>query len=115
MKSITIAYTAPVAPVANPVDQICAIFQPTNAACDNAAFAGTYYDTNVEGWGTATTLEQFMKDSVAHPGLIAALRKAVADGTYTFTTEDNDLILYMGEVAPAVVDQGFVITIADAE
>lgn len=114
MKSITITYTAPVAPAAQPIDQICAIFEPTNAAADNAAFDGTYYDTNVKGWGEATTIEQFMKDSIAHPGVIAALRKAIAAGTYTFTTDEKEA-LYYGEVAPAVVDQGFVITVADAQ
>ena len=106
MKNVTITFTAPEAPVAQPVDQICSVFLPTNAAADNAAFDGTYYDTNVYGWTVAETLEQFMKDSVAHPGLIAALRKAIADGTYTFEADEKEA-LYIGEVAPALADQGF--------
>ena len=113
-KNITITYTAPVAPSAQVVDPICRMFHPDNAAADNAAFAGTYYDTNVDGWTQATTLEDFMKDCVAHPGLVAALRKAAADGTYTFEATDKEA-LYLGEVAPAVVDQGYVINISDVE
>lgn len=114
MKLITITYTAPVAPQAQPIDEIFARFVPTNAAADNPVFDGTYYDTNVKGWGEATTIEQFMKDSVAHPGLIAILRKAIADGSYSFESDDLDLIVYLGEVAPAVAGEGFVIEIADS-
>jgi len=114
MKKVTITFTAPVAPAAQPVDQICSIFLPTNAAADNAAFDGTYYDTNVYGFEYAETLEQFMKDSVAHPGLVAALRKAIADGSYEFEADEKEA-LYMGEVAPALADQGFQFEIADAE
>lgn len=111
-KQITITYTAVTAPVENSTN-ICAIFVPTNAAADAAAFAGTYYDTNVYGYGEATTLEAFMSQMVAHPGLIAAFRKAINDGTYTFQAEDKEA-LYLGEVAPAVADQGIKIVIADA-
>ena len=111
-KNVTITYTAPVAPSAQVVDPICRMFLPNNAAADNAAYAGTYYDTNVDGWTQATTLDDFMKSCVAHPGLIAALRKAAADGTYTFETTQEEA-LFLGEVAPAVKDQGFVIEIED--
>lgn len=110
-KTITITYTAPVAPSIQVVDPICRMFEPNNAAADNAAYAGTYYDTNVDGWTQATTLEDFLKSCVAHPGLIAALRKAAADGSYEFEATDKEA-LYLGEVAPAVKDQGFVIEIA---
>lgn len=111
MATIKIVYTAIEAPTADIVNQICATYVPTNAAADNAVFEGTYYDTNVEGFGEGMTAEEFFRNSVAHPGLIGALKLAVRDGEYEFDTEDEKMIMYLDEVAPAVKDQGFEITI----
>lgn len=112
MATIKIVYSAIDAPTASVVNQICATFVPTNAAADNAVFEGTYYDTNVAGFGEGMAAEKFFKDSVAHPGLILALKKAVEDGEYEFDTDDNDTIMYLEEVADAVADQGFEITVS---
>ena len=112
MAKITISYTAISAPTATAVPEICAIFAPTNAACDLPVFEGTYYDTNVEGFGEGMTVEQFLKNSVAHPGLVCALKRAIEDGEYEFDTEDEKTIMYMEEVAPAVADQGFTIEVS---
>mgnify|MGYP003292300516 CR=1 FL=1 len=111
MASITIAYTAPVAPAIRTAN-ICPTFVPTNAACDDSDFEGTYYDTNVYGFGEGMTLEQFMAAQVAHPGIVAALRVAIADGTYTIDEATADDVLYFGELKSALADQGFEITIA---
>lgn len=67
---------------------ICALFMPTNAAADMDVFDGTYYDTNVYGNDYGSALEDFLAMQVSHPGLVAAMRKAVADGSYTMTTLD---------------------------
>jgi len=112
MATIKIVYSAIDAPTASVVNQICATFVPTNAAADNAVFEGTYYDTNVAGMGEGMAAEKFFKDSVAHPGLVLALKKAVEDGEYEFDTDDNDTIMYLEEVADAVADQGFAITVS---
>jgi len=112
MAQITIKYTAISAPAADAVAQICATFVPTNAAADLPAFEGTYYDTNVAGFGESMALEAFFQASVAHPGLILALKNAVKSGEYTFDTEDNDMIMYLEEVASAVASQGFEITVS---
>lgn len=112
MATVKITYTAISAPVDAQINQICAIFVPTNAAADNAAFAGTYYDTNVAGMGEAMSAEKFFQASVAHPGLIAALKLAVEKGEYEYETDDVDTIMYLEEVADAVADQGFVIEVS---
>lgn len=112
MATVKITYTAISAPSADAVNQICAIFLPTNAAADNAAFEGTYYDTNVAGLGEGMSAEKFFKDSVAHPGLILALKQAVEKGEYEFDTEDEKMIMYLDEVADAVADQGFEIEVS---
>lgn len=115
MAQVTITYTALVAPSADATAPICRIFMPNNAAADNAAFEGTYYDTNVEGWGEATTPDKFFADSVAHPGLVLALKTAVRDGECKYEENDAKEILYLKEVATAVADQGFTIEIADTD
>lgn len=108
--TITIKYTSAVAPVVNPVAPICPVMMPTNAAADMKAFEGTYYDTNVEGWGKGTPLGAFMNQMVAYPGLVAALRKAVRDGEYVMEDADEKTMLYLEEVAPALADNGFEIS-----
>ena len=112
MATIKIVYTAITAPVADTAANICAIYVPTNAAADLAPFEGTYYDTNVAGFGEGMSIDKFFADSVAHPGLIAALKLAVANGEYEFETDDVNTIMYAEEVAPAVADQGFEITVS---
>lgn len=104
---VKITYTAPVAPADDTSSQICATFVPTNAAADLPAFDGTYYDTNVWGFGEVESLKQYMDKMVAHPGFIAALRAAVKNGTFESTSENEHTELLIREVAPALKDQGF--------
>ena len=110
MATITITYTAPV-PFASDsaTQQIFNVWNPATTASDNAVFEGTYYDTNVWDNGEfpyATSLDAFLAQQVAHPGLIAALRQAVKAGSYDWETTD-DMILYADELADALKDQGF--------
>lgn len=106
MATITITYVKPVDASTIPASQICATFQPTNAAADNSVFDGTYYDTNVAGYGDALSAEAFFAKQVAHPGLIAALRAAMKAGSYDWEATDAD-VQYVGEIAPALAEQGF--------
>lgn len=112
MATIKIVYSAISAPTASVVAEICATYVPTNAAADLEVFKDTYYDTNVAGFGEGLSVEKFFKDSVAHPGLIAALKFAVQDGEYEFDTEDEMLVMYLEGVKDALVDQGFDITVS---
>lgn len=111
--SIVIKYE-PVVPVDRDkmCAQICALFYPNNAAADLKVFEGTYYDTNVSGWGEATSLQSFMSQMVAYPQLNVYLRKAIRDGEYQFETNDEKLYLFLEECAPALSDQGFTFTFA---
>ena len=105
--TIKIKYTAPVAPNAQAVTPICRYFYPAGCAADHPCMEGTYYDTNVQGWGEATALDQFMAQMVAHPGLVAAVKQAVANGEYTMEDVNEAVKLYIYEVAPALAEQGF--------
>ena len=113
MASIKIEYSAIAAPAAEAVAQICATFVPTNAAADLAPFDGTYYDTNVAGWGEGTSIEDFFAQSVAHPGLFAAIKLAMEaeDGVYEFETSDDKTIIYADELAKVLKGEGFTITV----
>jgi len=107
MYSVLIKYTAPVAPTDAAVN-IPSIYVPNNAAADLDVFDGTYYDTNVAGFGVATDIEEFMATSIAHPGLVAALRTAMKEGEYAYNTEDQDKYNYiLNEVGPQLADAGF--------
>lgn len=108
--TVTIEFDAKKRTVAEPVAQICGTFVPNNAAADLDVFAGTYYDTNVDGWGKGTPLGEFMASQVAYPKLNAYLRKAIRDSSYQFTTEDEGFYLYLEECAPVLAREGFKFT-----
>ena len=109
--TIKIVYTAPVAPKINTVASICDTFVPGGCAADMTAFDGTYYDTNVAGFGEATTIEAFMQKMIAFPGLNAAFRKAMRDGQASYTEASDQAMLIMEEARAAMKVQGFEITV----
>lgn len=113
MATISITYTALNAPVDSIVPQICDIYDTrNNNASSMGVFDGTYYDTRVApGIGEATSLAKFVSEAVAHPGIIAILRKAVADGSFEFETTDTNEIVYWGELAHALKNEGFTVTV----
>ena len=117
MATITITFTPAVKFESDAaVQQIFGVWSPANTASDNPVFDGTYYQTNVWDNGEfpyETSLEAFMAQQVAHPGLIAALRAAVraydentGTGVYEWAATDDDA-LYVEELAGALADQGF--------
>lgn len=116
MATITITYTPVVPFEANATQQIFSVWNPAKTASDDNNFAGTYYQTNVWDNGEfpyATSLETFLAQQVAHPGLVAALRTAVrafdedtGKGVYNWEATDADA-LYIEELGPALADQGF--------
>lgn len=115
MAKITIAYTAPEATQSKQVPEICAMFQPTNAACDLDVFNNTYYDTNVYGITPATSTEVWMEQMIAYPGVIAALRAAMAKGSYVIEFPTENDILYYTELGDKLEDEGFTITVEGSD
>lgn len=125
MATITITFT-PAVPFKSDVatQQIFGVWNPATTASDNVAFKDTYYQTNVWDNGEfpyATSLEKFLAEQVAHPGLVAALRTAVRaweatyneetqkyaeSGSYDWVATDDDA-LYVEELEGALKDQGF--------
>ena len=115
MATITITYTKPVDASVTPKNQICAIYMPDNAACDNAVFNNTYYDTNVPGYGAGMSPEDFFKLQVAHPGLVAALKAAMrtpgAAATWVGATAADEQYAAELKDTKALEAQGFAIAI----
>ena len=117
MATITITYTpAVVFENDSATQQIFGVWNPATTASDNAVFANTYYQTNKWDNGEfdyATSLETFLAQQVAHPGLVAALRTAVraydedtGKGIYEWDATADDA-LYIEELKGALADQGF--------
>ena len=125
MDIITITYTPAVTFASDAAtQQIFGLWNPATTASDNAAFAGTYYQTNKWDKGEfpyATSLQAFLDSQVAHPGLVAALRAAYRAWTATYNEETGKYgdsgsyeweapdgeALYVEELAGALADQGF--------
>lgn len=108
---ITIKYEAPAAISTQAADPICRVFNPTNCAADNSAFVGSYYDTNVDGWGEGTSIASFIAQADAHPGIVAAIKQAMKNGECTIDDATSKDVLYMNEIADSLADQGITITI----
>lgn len=112
MAKITIKYTQPIEDEILKGACICRHFQPDNCAADNACFDGTEYDNAPDGYGEpARSIDEYVEKSVAHPGLVAALKAAIRDGQYELADADDKAVLYAGELKGALADQGFEITV----
>lgn len=114
MYTINIKYAAPAVEVVNGGVGIARLHTPGASYVDSKAYAGTAYDTNVEGFGTATTLEDYLNSMTAHPGIVAALRQAMKEGEFVIEGADWKDHVYALEIAPALAAQGFTITSAAA-
>lgn len=107
MASITIKYTAPVAPVQADIDQICAIFKPTNSYVDSEVYEGTIWDTNVEGFGTWEGLEAYVSSLSHTPNALIMFKAAVRDGEVTFEENDAKQVEFYKEIGAALAAYGF--------
>lgn len=128
--NVTIQYTIPNPAVeieAIPTAQICPTFPLAGSYIDTPAYAGTIYDTNVEGWGTIPAVEPYASTGIPVPGVLGQLKLPVnalatkvedeETGAITyelkFDVEDYKEANYFAQLAPAVKEQGITITVAD--
>lgn len=116
--TVTIKYNGvPTAQVDKFISQICGIFDPKNSYIDTAAYEGTVYDTNVEGFGTIEAVEPFATTSVPYPVALAQFKTAVVgtDNTVEFTVDDYKEAFYYMTIGEQLADQGFEVTVVEAE
>lgn len=131
-KNVTIIYTgiSNVDSVANAARKtagveplsIYPLFQPEGAYVDATAYAGTVYDTNVEGWGELGGLEPMGSATVKFAEYARAYRayeEATAAGTsntgITFQIDTYEDELYWIQIGRNMVDQGYSTTLTDVE
>jgi len=122
--NITIVYTGAVIDdtVRPVINEIPRIFVEAPSYVDTAALEGTIYDTNVEGWGSLPGLDPYGDGTYKLAWLgQAVLAKAKADAEggenagVTFTVAGADEQLYWNVMKNALANQGFDITVANAE
>ena len=116
--TVTIVYAGVSAPASIPfVSPICALYQPTNSYIDTAAYAGTVYDTNVDGFGAIDLMEPYKTTSFPYPVPLAQFKVAVVgeENTATFTVDSYEEAFWYMEAGKALADQGFTVTVEVAE
>lgn len=119
--TVTIVYTGPKA--ADAVDltlPICPIYTTTNSYVDSTAYAGTVYDTNVQGFGSIEAVEPYASTGFPFPVPLAQFKMAVigtaqSDGSkkYEFEVDDYKEAIYYTEVGAQLADQGFTVTVTE--
>ena len=112
MSTIKITFEAPVAPTKEDIAQVCSVFVPNNAYIDTDPYAGTVYDTNVEGFGTWEGLVEWIASITNTPNVLIMFKAAVRDGEAEFEEEDPKVVEYIKEIGEALADNGFVVEIS---
>ena len=116
--TVTITYAGPQgADIRLPMYTICPTFVPTNCYADSTSFAGTAYDTNVEGYGTIELMEPFKTTSFPFPVPLAQFKVAAVgtSGTATFTVDTYTEAFWYVQAGLALKDQGFTVEVEEAE
>lgn len=112
MATITIKYTAPVAPAEQQVADIAPMFKLGDSYIDTDAYDGTVYDTNVKGFGTWEGLVSWIESITMHPGILILFKAAVRDGSATTEETDTKIVEYFKEIGSALKDAGFTVEVA---
>jgi hypothetical protein len=119
---VKIIYNGPIKQIIRVGSNIARIFLPDDSYVDSAIYAGTIYDTNVEGWGklagllpmasTNAKFAQFERAviSYANTQLVGGYNKGVA-----FEISGYEEELYWSQMATNLADQGYYTKIGDKE
>lgn len=113
--TVTIAYAGKTPEAVRIANQICGMFDIKGSYIDTAAYSGSVYDTNVEGWGYIAALEPFKTTSVPFPSPLAQFKLAVVgtDNSVTFTVDTYYEAFYYATIGEQLKDQGFTVTVAE--
>ena len=115
--NVTIKYTGPQNPESVKfVTPIAPTYVPSNSYVDTAAYAGTVYDTNVEGMGVIDVMEPYATTSFPFPVPLAQFKIAAVgeDGQVEFTVDTYTEAFWYMEAGKALADQGFEVTVEAA-
>ena len=114
--TVTIAYAGVPAPASIPfVSPICSLYVPTNSYIDTAAYAGTVYDTNVDGFGKINLMEPYATTSFPFPVPLAQFKVAALGSPVEFTVDSYMEAFWYTEAGKVLKEQGFTVTVAPVE
>lgn len=113
--TVKIVYAGPVVDVASTQVgmNIARTFVQAKSYVDTAAYDGTIYDTNVDGWGSLDGLDPFGDGTYKFAWLGQAI--AAGDDGVEFTVAGAEEQLYWTVLAKAMASQGFTITVTPVE
>lgn len=120
--TVKIVYAGVPAPTNIPfVSPIAALYVPSNSYVDTPAYAGTVYDTNVDGFGKLNIMEPYATTSFPFPVPLAQFKLAVVgtDGDngkeVEFTVDTYEEAFWYMTAGEQLKDQGFTVTVTEAE
>lgn len=125
--TVTIKYTGVSGQVAIGPAPIARLWNPDGSYIDSAAYEGTVYDTNVEGWGEVPAVAPYDSTSIPYPVALAQFKLATVgedllDGEenvigkqVSFTVDDYKEAFYYKTIGEQMADQGFEVTVEEAE
>ena len=120
--TVKIVYAGVPAPTNIPfVSPIASLYVPSNSYVDTPAYAGTVYDTNVEGFGQLNIMEPYATTSFPFPVPLAQFKLAVVgtDGDggkeVEFTVDTYEEAFWFTIAGNQLKDQGFTVTVTPVE
>lgn len=126
MYTVTIKYTGVSGEVAIGPAPIARLWSPDGSYIDSAAYEGSVYDTNVEGWGELPPVSPYDSTSIPYSVALAQFKIATVgedllDGDdnvigkqVTFDVEDYKEAFYYKTLGEQMADQGFEVTVEAA-
>ena len=114
--TVAITYAGPAVENIPFVTPICALYVPQNSYIDTAAYAGTVYDTNVEGFGKIDLMEPYATTSFPFPVPLAQFKIAAVGGSpVEFTVDTYQEAFWYMTAGVQLKEQGFTVTVDEDE
>lgn len=126
MYTVTIKYTGVSGEVAIGPAPIARLWNPEGSYIDSAAYEGSVYDTNVEGWGEIAPVSPYDSTSIPYPVALAQFKLAtvgedllnddneVIGKQVSFDVDDYKEAFFYKTLGEQMADQGFEVTVKAA-
>lgn len=122
MYTVTIKYTGVSGEVAIGPAPIARLWNPEGSYIDSAAYEGSVYDTNVEGWGEIAPVSPYDSTSIPYPVALAQFKLAtvgedllnggkVIGKQVSFNVDDYKEAFFYKTLGEQMADQGFEVTV----
>jgi len=108
---VTITYVGLTPADESKVVQICRMFEPNNSYTDTPPYAGSVYDTNVDGWGEHKMPEPYATTSLPLGVPLAQFKIAATGNPVEFEVDTFQEAAYWAQLGWQAADQGFSILV----